>query len=274
MKNAKNRCSIADIRGSIDSDISVYGWVHGVRLHSKVAFCDLRDSTGRIQVVIDGSLLEEVKKVPIESAVCISGTAVRRQERLANPNQPLGDVELVAKELQVVSLAEPLPFPIDGDTAAIDEAIRMKYRYLDLRSERMQHNIRSRHEAILFLRNYYSEQGFIEVETPILTKGTPEGAREFIVPSRIHKGSFYVLPQSPQQYKQLLMVGGIGKYYQVARCFRDEDQRQDRQPEFTQFDLEMSFVNEEDIMKVVEKSMIAFVSKVFPGKKISAHIGF
>ncbi len=264
----KNSCSIAEIREYVGKNVALSGWVHNLRLHGKVAFCDLRDSSGKIQVVCTGETFEQIKKIPLESVIQVSGTIVERQQHLTNPNQPLGDRELVAETLHVFSLATVLPFPVDDDTSRVDESLRMKYRYLDLRSDRMQRNIRSRHETMLFLRNYYSENGFCEIETPILTKGTPEGAREFIVPSRIHHGQFYVLPQSPQQYKQLLMVSGMGKYFQVARCFRDEDQRQDRQPEFTQFDIEMSFADEGDVMQVVEDSMLALVSKIFPNKKI------
>lgn len=264
----KNNCSIAESREYVGKNIALSGWVHNLRLHGKVAFCDLRDPSGKIQVVCTGETFEQIKKISLESVIQVSGTVVERQKNLINPNQSLGDRELVAENLHVFSLAAVLPFSVDDDTNAIDESLRMKYRYLDLRSDRMQRNIRSRHETMLFLRNYYSENGFCEIETPILTKGTPEGAREFIVPSRIHRGQFYVLPQSPQQFKQLLMVSGMGKYFQVARCFRDEDQRQDRQPEFTQFDIEMSFVDEGDVMKMVEDSMIALVSKVFPDKKI------
>jgi aspartyl-tRNA synthetase len=264
----KNDCSIAESRERAGKKTILSGWVHNLRLHGKVAFCDLRDPSGKIQVVCTGETFEQIKKISLESVIQVSGTVVERQKNLINPNQPLGDRELVAENLHVFSLAAALPFSVDDDTNAIDESLRMKHRYLDLRSDRMQRNIRFRHETMLFLRNYYSENGFCEVETPILTKGTPEGAREFIVPSRIHHGQFYVLPQSPQQFKQLLMVSGMGKYFQVARCFRDEDQRQDRQPEFTQFDIEMSFVDEGDVMKMVEDSMIALVSKIFPNKKI------
>lgn len=254
----------------IDEKITLIGWVNSVRHHSKVSFCDLRDKSSKIQVVFTGSeLLEKINSVSVESVVEISGKVVKRKDNLTNPEQTLGHIELFAESINIVSLSEVMPFPIGDDTRKIDEKVRMQYRYLDLRSKRMQKNIRTRHNAVLFLRNYYSENGFIEIETPQLTKGTPEGAREFIVPSRIHKGTFFVLPQSPQQFKQLLMVGGMERYFQVARCFRDEDQRQDRQPEFTQWDIEMSFVDEDDIMQMVEKSIISLVEKVFPDKIIA-----
>ncbi|MFZ1736167.1 MAG: amino acid--tRNA ligase-related protein [Candidatus Moraniibacteriota bacterium] len=264
----RNDCSIAESRECVGKNITLSGWVHSLRLHGKVAFCDLRDFSGKIQVVFTGRVFEQIKKVSLESVIQVSGIIVERQQNCINANQPLGDREIVAETLHVFSSSTDIPFPVDDDTSKIDESLRMKYRYLDLRSDRMRRNIRSRHEAMLFLRNYYSENGFCEVETPMLTKGTPEGAREFIVPSRIHPGQFYVLPQSPQQFKQLLMVSGMGKYFQVARCFRDEDQRQDRQPEFTQFDIEMSFADEGDVMQVVEDSVKALVLKVFPDKKI------
>lgn len=265
---ANNDCVISETRKYIGKKITISGWVHSLRLHGKIAFCDLRDSSGRVQIVCSGEAFEQIKKVSTESVLQVFGNVIERPKHLVNPHQPLGDCEVAAERIHIFSTAETLPFPIDGDTSKVDEALRMKYRYLDLRSERMQRNIRSRHEVMLFLRNHFSEDGFCEIETPTLTKGTPEGAREFIVPSRIHRGQFYVLPQSPQQFKQLLMVSGMGKYFQVARCFRDEDQRQDRQPEFTQFDIEMSFVDEGDIMRAVENSMKALISKLFPEKKI------
>ena len=180
----------------------------------------------------------------------------------------VGNVEILAKAMKVLTESEAMPFDVSTDTKIINEEIRLKYRYLDLRSQRLQKNIKVRHDLILFLRNYFSKQNFLEIETPSLTKGTPEGAREFIVPSRLHKHNFYVLPQSPQQFKQLLMVAGMEKYFQVARCLRDEDQRGDRQPEFTQFDVEMSFITQEDIMQLIEKAMIALADEQFPHLQI------
>ncbi|MEK7511652.1 MAG: amino acid--tRNA ligase-related protein [Patescibacteria group bacterium] len=170
--------------------------------------------------------------------------------------------------MAIISKCEALPFEVEQSSAGLNESLRLKYRYLDLRTERMRHNLEARHKINLFLRNYFSKLDFWEIETPYLTKGTPEGAREFIVPSRMHKGNFYVLPQSPQQFKQLLMVGGIERYFQIVRCFRDEDNRGDRQPEFTQFDLEMSFVEREDILQLIEKAMIDLVTELFPDYKI------
>jgi len=263
------RNKILQCKSLVDQQVVLYCWINSIRHHGKVSFCDLRDESGKIQAVFVGEkLLDEINNVSVESVIKVFGKVVERQANVVNEEQPMGGLEIFVENFELISKAELLPFSLDEDTKNIDEKIRMQYRYLDLRSDRMQDNIRSRHEAMLFLRNYYSQQGFIEVETPCLTKGTPEGAREFVVPSRPNRGSFYVLPQSPQQFKQLLMVGGMGKYFQVARCFRDEDHRQDRQPEFTQFDLEMSFVDEEDIMQIVEDSIIELVSNIFPNKKI------
>jgi len=180
-----------------------------------------------------------------------------------------GDIELLADKIKILNQAKTPPFEIDKDTSNIDEELRFKYRYLDIRSSRVTENITLRHNTVKFIRDYLDEKGFRDIETPYLTKSTPEGAREFIIPSRLYPGEFYVLPQSPQQFKQLLMVAGIERYYQIARCFRDEDQRGDRQPEFTQLDIEMSFIEQEDILEFIENMMIQLVKKIVPNKKIS-----
>ena len=249
--------------------ISVFGWVHSRRDHGKVTFFDLRDRWGLLQVVVFGETIEQVKDIRPEWVVKITGTIALRPEKLINPDLLSGTVELQATKIEVISESETPPFEIDKDTIGVDEDTRLKYRYLDLRTERMKNNLLARHKIINFARSFLNERDFIEVETPSLTKGTPEGAREFIVPSRLHDGSFYVLPQSPQQYKQLLMVGGLERYYQIARCFRDEDQRGDRQPEFTQMDMELSFVSQEDILQLLEELFTTMVQKEFPDHHIT-----
>ncbi|MBI2054534.1 MAG: aspartate--tRNA ligase [Candidatus Sungbacteria bacterium] len=252
--------------------VTIKGWVDGRRDHGKIIFIDLRDRTGLVQVVFTpagGEVYDLANQLRDEWVVEIKGVVAKRPENMRNPELATGEIELQASELRVLNQSQTPPFPIHGDGREIEEELRLKYRYLDLRRSRLQKNLRLRHEIILFLRNYLTKAGFVEVETPILTKGTPEGAREYVVPSRIYPGNFYVLPQSPQQYKQLLMVAGLEKYFQIARCFRDEDQRGDRQPEFTQLDLEMSFVTQEDVLKLGEELMSALVSAVMPHKKIS-----
>jgi aspartyl-tRNA synthetase len=198
----------------------------------------------------------------------IRGAVSARPEGMINPDMVSGTIEVQAAELTVLAESETPPFPIDTDGKDIGEDIRMKYRYLDLRRGRMAANIRNRYKIIKFARDFLSERGFVEIETPILTKSTPEGARDYLVPSRLYNGKFYALPQSPQQYKQLLMVAGFEKYFQVARCFRDEDTRGDRQPEFTQLDMEMSFVSREDVMSLTEEMLISLVKERYPEKRI------
>jgi aspartyl-tRNA synthetase len=257
----------------VGQEVLLKGWVNARRNMSKIVFFDLRDRSGIAQVVcvpseLDESSNEDVKKTRLEYCVEIKGVVQERDAKQKNPNMAMGNVEILAKEVKILTESEAMPFDVSTDTKVINEEMRLKYRYLDLRSERLKKNITIRHDLILFLRNYFSEQGFLEIETPNLTKGTPEGAREFIVPSRLHKHNFYVLPQSPQQFKQLLMVAGMEKYFQVARCFRDEDQRGDRQPEFTQLDVEMSFITQEDIMRLIEKALTEMVEKLFPHLQI------
>ncbi len=264
------RTLIADTLSQISKQIEVSGWVHARRDHGKLIFIDLRDKTGLLQVVFlpNSPGYEQAKKLRGEWVISITGTINKRPEKMVNSEILTGKVELEAQELKILNEAKTIPFEIDKDTSKIDEDLRLKYRYLDLRSERMSKNLTLRHEVVKFFREYLWKEGFREIETPYLTKSTPEGAREFMVPSRVYPGEFYVLPQSPQQFKQLLMVGGIERYFQIARCFRDEDQRGDRQPEFTQLDMEMSFVTQEDVWELVEKMMTEMVKTVCPDKKI------
>lgn len=263
--------NIIDCLEKVGQEIKIEAWVHVRRDMGKVVFFDMRDRSGLIQVVVVPSLVDKktlniLKDIRNEYLLEVRGTLQARDK--ANPNLATGTIELLAKGIRIISESEVIPMMVNEDTSNINETLRLTYRYLDLRSERMTANLKLRHDINLFLRNYFSKLGFWEIETPYLTKGTPEGAREFIVPSRVHQGEFYVLPQSPQQYKQLLMVGGLEKYFQIVRCFRDEDQRGDRQPEFTQFDLEMSFPTQEEILNLLEDAMIALVAEVKPGSQI------
>jgi aspartyl-tRNA synthetase len=259
--------TVIEANDAVGKTVTVRGWVHTVRDMGKITFVDLRDQTGLLQVVIPGDM--DAPRLGVEYVVEIEGEVRKRGERFVNAKLATGEVEVGAKSVKVLNESLELPFEVKNDTIGINEGLRLKYRYLDLRSERMAANLRLRHRTIKFIRDYFDGQGFIEVETPLLTKGTPEGAREFLVPSRLHPEEFYVLPQSPQQFKQLLMVGGIGKYFQIARCLRDEDQRGDRQPEFTQLDVEMSFVEQEDILALNEAMLVELVETVAPDKHIS-----
>jgi len=255
----------------IGKKVKVLGWVNNWRAHGKILFIDLRDVSGILQVVFSGNdktLYELAETLRPEWVVCIEGIVKERPKGMQNPKIGTGQVELEAKSLEILSKAKTLPFAIDNDGYGINEEKRLKYRYLDIRRERMKNNLIQRQKVIHFMREFLIKEGFIEVETPILTKSTPEGARDFLVPSRLQPGKFYALPQSPQQYKQLLMVSGLEKYFQIARCFRDEDPRADRQAEFTQLDMEMSFVEEEDILKLIENLYSALVRDIFPEKKI------
>ena len=256
------------IKNSVDKvgeEITLKGWVHSIRDHGKITFIDLRDRTGVIQCVG-----ESLPKTSAESVVQMKGKVVKRPEKLINKNIPTGEIELQITELKIITKSDEIPLPLDTEGLEVDERVRLKYRYLDLRRQRMSDNIRLRSQATQFIRNWLTEKEFVEIETPILTKTTPEGARDFLVPSRLQPGNFYALPQSPQQYKQLLMVAGFERYFQIARCFRDEDPRADRAyGEFTQLDVEMSFVNQEDILNLTEKMFTELVEKLFPNKKIS-----
>ncbi|MEK7525777.1 MAG: amino acid--tRNA ligase-related protein, partial [Patescibacteria group bacterium] len=252
--------STKDLAGK---EVELFGWVANRRDHGKLVFIDLRDRTGVIQVVFGPftpDCYELSQKLRNEWVVRVKGLVKERPEKMVNPDIPTGKIEFEPKELEVLNESATPPFPLDGDGYDIGEENRLQYRYLDLRRERLATNLARRHEAQLFVRNWLSEKGFYEVETPILTKSTPEGARDYVVPSRVHEGKFYALPQSPQQYKQLLMSAGVEKYFQLARCFRDEDTRGDRQPEFTQLDLEMSFVDREDVMALNEALLVELVA--------------
>lgn len=258
----------------IGKKVLLKGWVDSVRDHGQITFIDLRDRNGIVQCVILPQFKKDdpdaFKKISAESVVEIEGVINKRPERLINENLETGKVEIEVSKLKVLSLASEIPMPIDGDGYEIDEKVRMKYRYLDLRRKRMAKNLRVRAKTVQFIRNWLSKQDFVEIETPILTKTTPEGARDFVVPSRLQPGNFYALPQSPQQYKQLLMVAGFERYFQIARCFRDEDPRADRAyGEFTQLDMEMSFVTQEDILNLTEELFTQMVKEIFPHKKIT-----
>jgi len=262
------RTAIKDIPAQEGKGVELFGWVHGRRDHGKIIFIDLRDRSGRIQVVFTPAI-PKAPDLRLEYVVKIAGLAKKRPPNMVNPNEPNGEYEVEATALEILNPSKELPIPVDSDGGEISEEIRLKYRYLDLRRERMQRNLRLKHESSQFIRNYLTQKGFWEVETPILTKSTPEGARDFLVPSRLQPGKFYALPQSPQQYKQLLMVAGVEKYFQIARCFRDEDPRADRAyGEFTQLDLEMSFVGQEDILQLAEDLFTKLAAAVFPEKRI------
>ncbi len=265
------RTQIADIKDLIGETVDLYGWVHNRRDHGKLIFIDLRDRSGMAQVVFtpgNKEIHELASQLRSEWVIHIKGKINARPEKMVNADIPTGKVEVEPVELRILNKSETPPFPIDTDGKEIGEEHRMKYRYLDLRRERMTKNMRLRHRVIKFIRDYLDEKEFFEIETPILTKSTPEGARDYVVPSRLYSGSFYALPQSPQQYKQLLMVAGQEKYFQIARCFRDEDTRGDRQPEFTQLDLEMSFVEREDVIRLNEELLISIIKTLYPEKKI------
>ena len=246
-------------------EVVLLGWVGGRRDHGKIIFIDLRDQSGLAQCVFTGGPGQELRP---EWVIQVSGLVARRPENMINRDLESGQWEVKVKDLKILSQAETPPLPLDTPGYEIDEEIRLKYRYLDLRRPRLQKNLKVRHRLIKFIRDYLDQRGFIEVETPILSKSTPEGARDYLVPSRLQPGNFYALPQSPQQYKQLLMVSGLEKYYQIARCFRDEDTRGDRQPEFTQLDLEMSFVEKNEVMELIEGLYTELVKVLFPNKKI------
>ncbi|NMC36175.1 hypothetical protein GYA49_03965, partial [Candidatus Beckwithbacteria bacterium] len=250
----------------VGQEVTLNGWVNTIRDHGKVVFIELRDRSGKVQVVGDSKL----GKVHPEDVLEIHGLVAKRPDNMINPNLPTGEVEVQVKGFQIINKSKELPFPIDTSGHEIAEELRLKYRYLDLRRPRLNAYMKLRSKVAQFLRNELIAQDFVETETPMLTKTTPEGARDFLVPSRLQPGKFYALPQSPQQYKQMLMVAGLERYFQFARCFRDEDARADRAyGEFTQLDIEMSFVTQEDILQLIEAIFTKMVETLFPDKHIS-----
>jgi aspartyl-tRNA synthetase len=255
----------------VGQTVTLAGWLHRRRNLGGLIFLDLRDRSGLAQVTVDPSVVEAYStadRARGEFVIRVCGQVQPRPEGAKNPNLASGEVEVIAQSIEILNPSKTPPMPIDDDGYKTDESMRLKYRYLDLRRERMQKNIILRHRTLKFIRDYLDKQGFLEIETPMMIKSTPEGARDYVVPSRVQPGKFYALPQSPQQLKQLLMVAGFEKYFQIARCMRDEDLRGDRQPEFTQLDLEMSFVERDDVLAVVEGLITELVPAVVPHKRI------
>ncbi|HCI80020.1 MAG TPA: aspartate--tRNA ligase [Ktedonobacter sp.] len=250
---------------NVGQHVTLAGWVNRRRDHGGLIFLDIRDRYGMTQVICDPERSAEAHRIASEVrseyVIQVSGTVVHRLPGTENSQLSTGDIEVAADSITILNSSRTTPFPINSDATDVDESLRLKYRYLDLRRPRMRDNIILRHRVVKVIRDYLDERGFLEIETPILMKSTPEGARDYLVPSRLYAGEFYALPQSPQQLKQLLMVAGMDRYFQIARCFRDEDQRSDRQPEFTQLDLEMSFVSEEDVMSLIEGLLVYLIEK-------------
>jgi aspartyl-tRNA synthetase len=240
-------------KADLNTTVSLAGWVDSVRDHGGIIFVDLRDREGVTQIKFDTNLRAEAAQLKSESVIAVTGQVVSRPDDMVKQGMPTGEIEIEATGLVVHNVSDTPPFPLtDAGGDKVNEDLRLTYRYLDLRRPKMQKNLRVRHRAAKSVRDYFDAQGFIEVETPALFKSTPEGAREYLVPSRIHPGEFYALSQSPQQFKQILMVAGVEKYFQIARCFRDEDLRADRQMEFTQIDVEASFIDREGIYALFE----------------------
>jgi len=266
------RTFVQKTKDLVGKKVRICGWVDSRRDHGKIIFIDLRDKSGTVQVVFSPDIKEvytKAKKLREEWVVEIKGEVQERPKGMENPDIETGRVEIRGESLLVLNKAKTLPFSIHTDGYEIAEEKRLKYRYLDLRRKRLKKNLEIRQKVVSFMRRFLEKRGFLEVETPVLTKATPEGARDFLVPSRLQPGKFYALPQSPQQYKQLLMVAGVEKYFQIAKCFRDEDPRADRQPEFTQLDIEMSFATQEDILSLTEELFKTLTKEIFPEKKIS-----
>jgi len=253
------------------NEVELAGWVDARRDHGKLIFIDLRDKSGIVQVVFtpkDTDLHKAGDTLRPEWVVRIYGEVKERPEGMKNPDIATGEVEIAISKLEILAQAKTPPFALDTDGHEVNEELRMKYRYLDLRRKRMYQNLKARSEIIAYIRKFLVGNGFFEIATPYLGKSTPEGARDYLVPSRLEPGKFYALPQSPQQYKQLLMVAGFEKYYQIVRCFRDEDTRGDRQPEFTQLDIEMSFADEGEVLKLTEELYAGLVKELYPKKKL------
>lgn len=263
------RIFIGQLHEHLNQEVTIAGFIGGKRSHGKVVFLDLRDNTGKIQSVstIDQDFFATANEAGEQSAYIAKGTVVSRPEKLVT-TEPNGDIELQLTQFTVVNPAKEFPWGMQASDE-VNEELRMQYRYLDMRSERVQRNLKLRSNVTKFIRDYLHARDFNEIETPYITKGTPEGAREYIIPSRQQPGKFYALPQSPQQFKQLLMVGGMDRYFSIARCFRDEDPRGDRQPEFTQLDLEMSYIDQHDIYALIEPMYIELVQAVTPEKHIT-----
>ncbi len=267
------RTIISNLKNELGKEVKINAWVDVRRDQGKLIFLDFRDASGKVQGVIlpNNSEAHSVgSEVRPEWVLEVLGKVNPRPERAIQKDKFNGDIELEILSISVLNKAETPPFEVEGDGKEVSEEIRLKYRYVDLRRERMKKNILKRHQSLQFVRNFYSKNDFIEIETPCLTKSTPEGSRDFLVPARIDPGKFYALPQSPQQYKQFLMSAGFEKYFQIARCFRDEDTRGDRQPEFTQIDVETSFESQEEIMEKSEQMIIDLVESIFPEKKIQS----
>ncbi len=268
------RIKTIEVVNKVDSNVLINGWVHVRRDMGKIVFLDIRDRWGIVQIVcvpaeLDKSSQEILKDIRPEFVLTVEGVVQKRGDKQVNKELATGTVEILAKKLVILAKAETPPFEIENEDRQANEELRLKHRYLDLRHERMKNNLVMRDKVISFIRDYLHKEDFLEVQTPILTKSTPEGARDYLVPSRL-QGKFFALPQAPQQYKQMLMVAGMDKYFQIAPCFRDEDARADRSPgEFYQLDLEMSFVEQEDILDLTEKLFTAMVEELFPDKKIN-----
>lgn len=262
-------------KSDIGQTVTLSGWVNNRRDHGGIIFVDLRDAHGITQVVLDPSIdaaaHEASEHVRSEWVIQATGTVRARGAGLENPKLDTGDIEIAVEKLEILNEAQTPPFELNLDKE-VREDLRLEYRYLDLRRSKMQRNLKLRHDMVKVIRDYFDKAEFLDIETPIMVKGTPEGSREYLVPSRLHRGEFYVLPQSPQQLKQLLMCGGVDKYFQIARCFRDEDLRGDRQPEFTQFEIEMAFCSQEDVMEIIENCFHELTAKCAPDKEWESYL--
>ncbi|MBI2112729.1 hypothetical protein HYT52_04300 [Candidatus Woesearchaeota archaeon] len=251
-------------KAHVGKTVTLAGWVETHRIQGRISFILLRDRYGTTQIFVSPQLTKELGEIRRESCIKVEGEVKARPENQIKKEMKTGEIEVSATNIKILTAAEPLPLELNESTT---EDTRLKYRYLDLRRPEMVHNMEKRHQGLMFIRNYLTKLNFLEITTPILTKSTPEGARDYLVPSRVHPGKFYALPQAPQQYKQLLMVAGMDKYFQIAPCFRDEDARKDRAPgEFYQLDFEMSFPEQNDILTIIEGMIIEMVKEVFPEK--------